>query len=243
MKFKLTVLTLLLLGLVFAGNAFAAQSAVLSLIQQDDTEHIIPDVGAATIGYPVLRLRLTNTGEAVTNLTSLSFTTTNGTNVGASTVITDDGDFTLSLWLDTNKNGVIDPADVLLNSVAEPMLASGVATTVTFDTGTDAQKGLAVGEVKEFIVIANAAATADEDDAVALRVVTGVGNKPFGGIAISLVTSTATTTLNPSDFANIPSFTVGDPLVPGTVTLGASVVLSNANVGNLAKDQVVAAFK
>jgi len=246
MKLKLTVLTLLLLGLVFAGNAFAADSAVLSLIATDNTAHTIKDVTAPTLGLPVLRMRLTNTGTAVTNLTSLTFTTASGTNgTGASTgttatVLTNDGDFTLSLYLDKNKNGVVDVGDQLLNSSAASMLTASATTTVTIDSGTAADIGLAASEVKEFIVIANAAASADVADAVEIRLATGTGNKPFGGMAISSVTSTLTTTLDPTLFANVPSFTVGAG--PGAVVLEASVVLSPANVGNNVKDQVVAAF-
>jgi len=236
MKLKLTVLTLLLLGLVFAGNAFAVQTATLSLVARDDTIQQIPVLTVDTIGYPVLRLRLTNTGEAVT-LTSL--TLKEGTNAAGSAKITHSTDFTLSVWQDKNSNGVLDAADGSpLNAAPVQMLVTHVPTVVPIDAGL----ALAVGAIKDFIVIANAGvADLAVDDAVELRVDTGVGNQPFGGIAVGGVISTTDTTKNPMNYLNNPVFVVVND--DGALAQAASVVLSTVNVGNFAKDRVVAAFK
>ncbi len=124
MKFKLSVLTLLVLGLVFAGSAFAADRLVVSLDAKNDLVYTVSDA-AVLNGIPMLRMKITNEYSLTREVTAITLTA--GTNTACT-----GGTFEVQIFQDVNTNGILDVGDSeLAEAVASSMTAAGDAQAIT----------------------------------------------------------------------------------------------------------------
>ncbi|MFC1540891.1 FlgD immunoglobulin-like domain containing protein [Candidatus Latescibacterota bacterium] len=244
MKLKLTVLTLLVVGLAFGFSsvAFGQAAGVITLMETDNTTYTVDSPAAADVaGVPALKFQINNTGDVTETITEI--VVENGT--GSLTLTA--ADFTLNAYDDADSNGVLNQGDTQLNTalLADVEITAAVAgkTTIELDVGSEIV--LAPGETAYVIVTVTYAVAAGVDgDAVEL--VLDMADALTGYTALALAAS-ADTDLDPTDEANVPLIAVDDGA--GTVTPAnhAAAVLNKmpeeGKMPNKAEEHVIAGFK
>jgi len=150
MKFKLCVFAVLILGLVFAGSAFAADKLVVSLDALNDATYTISDA-AALNGIPMLRMKITNEYSLMREVTAITLTAgTNTGGTGAADPDLDDDEFAVQIFQDVNENGIVDAGDtVLAASTAADLLVKAdddqkIDLTTTLEIAANSSKWIMV---------------------------------------------------------------------------------------------------
>jgi len=231
MKFKSTLLTLLVVGLFLMSSfAMAADQLIVSLASQNNSTYTM-DETAAFNGVPLLVLKIQNTFTTSKTITSMEVTTG-----GASTAF-DANDFTAKAFNDVNKNGKLDLGDVELTAAA-----------VNLTTGADIALALATNLVveadstRQIIVTVNTVAATAAADIVELIWDNTASGLTAAGVTDAQIVDTATAALDAGVAANVPQLTIAAG--PGTVTLAASSgPVIAASVGNKESNVKIVSFK
>ncbi|MFC1650615.1 hypothetical protein ACFL2X_03500, partial [Candidatus Latescibacterota bacterium] len=233
MKFKLTVLTLLVVGMVLGLSGVASGDVVLTLKTQDNTTILVDDSADAIITrIPLLKFSVTNNEAAGISFTG--FKTTNGTaNLNGN-------DFELTVIDDANDNGIYDTGDaVLVADVALEDLDTA-ETTLTFT----APAAIGIGDSLNMIILVDKLATAEPLDTVELL----VNTDDLTITGAPTVVQHADTDLATNAEANVPQLAAKDGAdgagTAGTVTTAAhTITLTAGDFPNMKTGQIIAAFK
>lgn len=230
MKFKLTVLTLLVVGLVLGLSSVAFGDVVMSLKALNNDTYTLDDNNVVFGEIPIMRVSLTNTEAASVTVTTLSIT-------NSANVVTGDR-FNIRVWNDVNDNGLLDAADVALAAAQAGAGAAGAAnaidiTDTAIATGdslnlliTGAKLGTAIAGTEIFEVILNEAVPA----VTFLAALTG--SLADNGVAA----------LNPGTDINVPHIAIAAGV--GSITAAAHpVAVAVGNMPNKKLGVVVGAFK
>jgi len=256
MKFKLSVLTLLVLGLIFAGSAFAADRLVVELDAQNEAALSISEA-AALNGIPMLRMKITNEYSLTREITDIVLTAgTNTVGVGAAAAALVGTEFAVQITQDVNANGIIDAGDtVLAASIGATGLTAPAATqSVALAANT---LSIAANSSKWIIVSANVAlgaAAGDKleiiwDDATStgmiveneLGAVMTVGSGPT---LLTLADASADPLKNAGTDTNVPNILMADPGVTSAVTIASTTMpVAARSIGNKAQNEAVVGFK
>ena len=225
MKFKSTLLTLLVVGLVLSLSTIVSADAVISLKAQNNDVYTIDDEAAAFGEMPLLRFSVTNTEGS--SITIEEITVTNGT-------LTTNGDrFNGRVWLDANDNGMLDDGDTAL--VVASALAAAAAAPTTYDI---ADQTIAAGDSAHFIVTGAKLATAiTADDGIELILNDADALTLTGGETIA-----DNAVADPGNDAYVPSLIVADGVGSMTADVHSNSVLEVADFPNLKSDVIVQKF-
>jgi len=241
MKFKLSVLTLLVFALLFAGSAFGADKISVALNAKNDLTYTMSSA-AAFNGVPMLRMKITNEYSKLREITSI--TLTNGTNTTCTT-----GFFEARVFQDVNQNGILDYGDTALSaatSCAITGFGGTVAITLSPTLSIDANA------TKWVIVNVNVTGVSGTGEALELiwaDATPGMTVKDENGVLMTTSTTpalvlgdTTTPDLNAGTVANVPAILLAT--TPGPLTIAAaSTPVAATSVGNKEQNFAVVGFK
>jgi hypothetical protein len=238
MKFKLTVLTLLVVGLVMVSSfAFAADELVVSLTETNDVTYTMIEATVLT-GVPLLKLKIVNTYAATRTISSMKVLN------GAGTVAAGADEFLVQAFEDTNGNGILDLADVDL-SAATAMGGAAVDAVTTIPLSPVVT--IAAGDSAYVIVTANVAvgAVVANTDAIDLYWDQATADALLSdlGAAGATLADTGTALLNAGTITNVPKIAVAATAGTDDVVLAvASNPVVLADTGNKASGVPIVAF-
>jgi len=252
MKFKLCVFAVLILGLVFAGSAFAADKLVVSLDALNDATYTISDA-AALNGIPMLRMKITNEYSLMREVTAVTLTagTNTGGTAGAASPDLDGDEFAVQIFQDVNENGIVDAGDTELaaSTAATSLVSDGDTQTIDLTTTLE----IAANSSKWIMVNVNVLGPAsaadnltliwDEGAETGLTVEDELGDPMTAATDPALdLEDTTTADENAGDATKVPNILMA--AAGGSVTIDdAATKVAPRSIGNKEQNTAVVGFK